>query len=470
MSENPGETPNPLNPTPEVGPTPEPNNILDANPSEPMPESEQPAPAETVVQEESATVGVAPAEPMPSAEPATQAVETFTETVQVESLDPTGRPMEKVVPQVEAPKKKSKTGLIVTIVILLVALICGGVAAALVLMNRNKPDAVAVAMSKLMSGEAPENVAIDGSIDILLNDKTSPISRVNINLDSDIIVGSAINTSSAVLTMTTQDNQDYSVKFDEVYAANGDLYFKVDGAMAAIEDSGLLNLLWGGQATKSNDDAADPATKAYTDAVARAVEIIDGEWLKISTDELAQISSNVMTNSPATCIMNMVGDLDKNSNSTIQLYNKYPFINSTTEGVMIASKENPVYRVKINSENFAQFVNAMQNAGLTDNLYSCLNWNGNVSVGEADVAEVVSELPKAYVEVNGNNEFSRLYVDSESSDGTMSVIIDLGLSYPRNVNVMEPVEYTDFSEVIQKIMSGIFSIPGNTTETVVVTE
>lgn len=467
MNENPGETPNPLNPMPETGASPEPVN----------------SPSRT------GSAGVAPAEDNATTNqtPTGTAVGAFTEAVQVESLDPMGRPMEKAAPQTEAPKKKSKVGLIVCLVILIVALIGGGIAAAVVLMNKNKPDAVAMAMEKLMSGEAPENVAIDGTIDILLNDKDSPVSRINVNLDSDIIVGSAINTSSVVLTMTTRYGQDYSVKFDEVYAANGDLYFKIDGAMAAIEDSGILDLIQNSADVELNADAEelDADTEgtvevvdsvetivdtAYVDVLAQAIEVIDGEWLKISTDELAQLSSDIMTDSPTTCIMNMVGDLNKNSNTTVQLYNKYPFINSTTEGVMIASKENPVYRVSINSENFAQFVNSMQNAGLTDDLYTCLGWKGNTSVSEEDAAEVVNELPKAYVEVNGNNEFSRLYVESELNDGAMSVVADLGLNYPRNVNVMEPVEYTDFSEVIQKIMSGMFSISEDAAETVIVAE
>ena len=37
--------------------------------------------------------------------------------------------------------------------------------------------------------------------------------------------------------------------------------------------------------------------------------------------------------------------------------------------------------------------------------------------------------------------------------------ISLGFSYPENVNVPEPEEYRDFSEVVQEIMSSLYSLP-----------
>ena len=83
----------------------------------------------------------------------------------------------------------------------------------------------------------------------------------------------------------------------------------------------------------------------------------------------------------------------------------------------------------------------------------------NVSLNEEDVAELLAEMPKVYAEVNGNYDFTRLYLETDISDGMASATIDLGFSYPQNVNASEPVEYTDFSEVIQQIMSGLFEMP-----------
>ncbi|MBQ3433386.1 hypothetical protein IJG22_03800, partial [Candidatus Saccharibacteria bacterium] len=155
MDNNSGETPNPLNPGGQS--------------------AAQPAAA-----------------PKPSPTPTTPTTEPAAPTsAPVESLDPTGRPMEQNVATAE-PVKKSKAGIIAAIVAGCVLLIGGIIAAIIIMMGANKGDAVAAAMQKIMNGEAPKNVAIDGTIDILLNNENIPFKRININLDSDIMVGSMI--------------------------------------------------------------------------------------------------------------------------------------------------------------------------------------------------------------------------------------------------------------------------------------
>ena len=448
MNENSGETPNPLNSggtMPTANPTPTPSPVATPTPT-------------------AATT------------PATAPAPSPVQTTQVESLDPDGRPMEKVEETgTTSGEPKKKTGLIVGIIIAAVVLIGGIVAAVMLLPNLNKGDAVATAMQKLMNGQAPGNVAIDGSINILVNQEGTPIKRVNVALDSDIIVGSLINTSSAVLTFTTYDDKDYSVNFDEVYAANGDLYFKVEGATAALEDSKLLNLLMNNEVNEVVDcdgeetdcvveETVETTTETTvedpTSGIIDVFEVVDGVWLKISVDEISEASKSFTSGESAiSCITDMVSDLNKNSNSAAELYNKYPFVASSTENVKVPAKNGPVYLIEIDSKNFTNYVNSINNSEITSNLYSCMGAENNVSLNEEDVAELLAEMPKVYAEVNGNYDFTRLYLEMDISDGMASATIDLGFSYPQNVNASEPVEYTDFSEVIQQIMSGLFEMP-----------
>ncbi|MBR3131855.1 hypothetical protein IKG33_00355 [Candidatus Saccharibacteria bacterium] len=432
MNENPGEMPNPLKPTP----------------------------AETPATNTGATQA-------PTSAPVTPEVANSTGAAPVS--DPMARPMEQAATEPVAPKK-SKTGLIVGIIIALVVLIGAGIAAAL-MMPRNSEDAVAEAMDKLMSGSIPDNAAIDGSIDILMHDETLPISRVNINFESDIVTGSTINTSSAVLTVTSKQNKDFSVKFAEVYATDGDLYFKLDGVKDLLEDDDFIKLLTGGGSSSlvtdcEDEDCLETETiseseiKTIKNTYGGIVKGIDGVWLRISTEELASLSENFNTeNSTISCMTDLVSNVNKNSNSTAELYRKYPFVSSTTEGVLIPSKGNPVYIVRIDSENFANFVNSVQNTGLTDDLYECLDIEENVTLDGEELAEKLNKLPTLYTEVNGNKEFTRLYLESDVYEDKASVTIDLGFSYPTNVNISEPVEYTDFSKMIQEIMTNMYSLP-----------
>lgn len=476
MNENPGETPNPLNPNPGPAPAPTPTPVL--SPAQPVPPA-------------------IPANPVASATPVTSE-EPAAPTEPVPPISPIDRPMEKAAPA-EVKTKKKKTGLIAGIIAVVAVLLIGGIAAAVAVIMLNKTDPVTAAMNKIMAGNAPANVAIDGDINIAINDEFSPISNVKIALNSKMIASSAINNSVANITATIRNVGDVNIEFDEVYAGNGDLYFKIDGATSAIENSGILYLLnlanqmpnavdCGEDAvcqtteieelactegeectlTEINDtelnildggqNVLDEDTIAYFTSLIDIVEVIDGEWLKVSVNELNMLSGGMTSGSDISCITNLVSDINTNSNSAAELYNKYPFISSTNENVRLASKNYPVYQVTIDSENFANFVNSIQNSAMTANLYSCLGWTDNVSISDDDVAKIVSEMPKIYAEVDGDNNFTRLYLASDLNDGEATVTTDLGFSYPTNVNVAEPEEYQNFSDVIQEIMSSMYNL------------
>ena len=446
MNENPGETPNPLNPTPAAGQVP-------AQPSAPVP----------------------------------------TPTQSVDSLAPAERPMEKAAPAPAAPAKKKKTGLIAGIVAVVAVLIIGGIAAAIAVIM-NQPDPVTLAMNKIMNGDAPANVAIDGNINIEMNDEYSPISKLNIDLKSSVTPSSTINNSKAVVTVEIRNVGELSAEFDEVYAGNGDLYFKIDGVADALEQSGILYLLnlsnniedcAGDESCVSEElsvagcdddanadcmsdgyyvleeggqDMLDEETLSYFASLLDVVEVVDGEWLKVSVDQLNMISDGITNDSDISCITNLVSDVNTNSNSAIELYRKNPFIVTTNKDVALNSKNYPVYKVSIDSEKFANYVNSIQNADLSSKLYACLDWDNNVQISADDVAEIVSTMPTVYAEVDNENNFSRLYLVSELNDGEGTMTIDLGFSYPDFVNVSEPEEYKDFSEVLQEIMSSMFTI------------
>ena len=77
---------------------------------------------------------------------------------------------------------------------------------------------------------------------------------------------------------------------------------------------------------------------------------------------------------------------------------------------------------------------------------------------ESDVEKLVNVMPAIYAEVNSDNNFTRLYLESELADSA-TVTIDLGFSYPTSVNAEEPVEYTDFSDFIQTLFTSMYNLP-----------
>lgn len=476
MNENSGETPNPLNPTPVNGT----NNEETTTPTT----ATENAQADTLVEEPAANV-VAEGNTTSTAADSAEPGAVGPATKQVESLDPTGRSMEATAEVPQLPKK-SKAGMIIGVIIACVLLI-GGVVAA-IMMSAGKGDAVSAAMQKIMSGDAPSKVAIDGDINILLNDETSPIKRVNVNLDSDIMVGSMINTSSAVVTLTDANNKDYSFKFEEIYATENNLFFKIEGAADAIQQSGLLNLTTNSNLqancitdeTGSTNCVSSPVVQVdcsnetdcvetggeiitqnagmdsqLADAIISIIEAVDGVYLKISSEDMDLAGADAINTSSLSCITDLVSDVNKNSNSTIQTYNKYPFVISTSKDIPIASKQNPIYQVSVDSENFTSFINEIQNTEIVGDVYSCLDLEDNLTVTEEDIVEITNQMPKVYVEVNTENNFTRLYLESDLNNGSATAVIDLGFSYPTNINVSEPVEYQDFKDFIQTLFMGM---------------
>lgn len=469
MNENPGGSPNPLNPN---------NNPLDANPADSTPLEE--------IVEEAQTVSVGPA-PSPV-------------------NDPLARPMEQAPAAEPVQPKKKKTGLIIGIIIAAVVLIGGGVAAALVLMNLNKGDAVAKAIEKIVTGNAPENVAIDGTFTLTPNEESSLISNIQIDLDSQASTKSLMNSSVANVTMNFENGNSSSFEFDEAYAANGDLYFKLSGLTNAMEDytaamqnamletgvtgTDVVDCVSDGSeagcekvATEVTEvtDTTEPVnssveaetsldTSGLLTGVLGIVENVDGEWLRISTDDLSGASGLAPEESNASCLVDLVKNVKNYNNSVAEIYGKNPFITSTTEGVTLASKGGePVYKVTIDAEKFSAFVNEVQNSELVSNLFSCMGYE-NSKVNIDNVAAEINKLPTFYVEVDKDYNFTRLYFTTDLADGGMTLTADLGFTYPTNINVAEPAEYTDFSNMIQEIFTSMYALPEGETEDTVVVE
>lgn len=475
MNENPGETPNPLNPNPGVGS--ETNNP--SNPSGSMGAS-----------------GVAnetPATEAQQVDPLMQATAGITD----QGTDPLSRPMEQApaAAPVAEPKKK-KTGLIIGIVVAVVLLIGGGIAAALLL--RNQGDPVAKAVAKIMAGETPTNISVGGTIEFQPSDTASGITNVKVDLSSEATSNSFINFTNANVTVSMRDLGDITLQFSEIYAESGNFYFKIDGAKKALEDittmmnntslndtdmtncvddeSGLTNC--GDEALTvdclDEEDCISPTT-SITGELAPYMSIaesLDGVWLKVSSELISQLTNTLDDENSVKCLTDFVNDARNNRNSIAEIYNRNPFVISTTEGVTVASKNSTVYKVTFDQEKMKGFSDSIQNSDWVKKASSCLGGN---STDDTDVAEKISEMPTFYAEIDKDNNFSRIYFSDEiaadetcycpededvvcapcpeekEAIGTMT--LDLNFTYPSTINVAEPIEYQDLTTLLQQLFT-----------------
>ena len=462
MNENPGGTPNPLNPNVGPVPTPEP---LSANPAEPVapaapaPTPVNPAPAEPVA------APVEPAAPATSVEALAAAETPATEVT---------APADSVV--ADKPKKK-KTGLIIGIIVFILLLAGGGVAAAYMLGLFGGGDPVAAAMAKMMGDKKPENISVNGSITVVPDDQTTGISQVKIDLKSSMKTNSMINSTTATLTASTAMG-DIEVSLGEVYAANGDLYINISGVDNVVDmfsnptSLQTNNLTEGLDESLSEDlttdelDVTDCLSEdedgcgevttgidlsGISDVIVSILGAVDGEWIRIPTENITDMTTTFGMDSSTQCLINAAKDAAKNGNSIAEIYSKNAFVSGTTENVKVAKKNDPIYKVVLDSEKMTAFLDAVDGANLYGDS-SCLGTSGSISSKE--IVEKVKSLPTIYVEVNGDKQFTRFYTSGSLEAGTITV--DFSLSYPTNVNVTEPEEYVDVQDIITGIFMSMF--------------
>lgn len=448
MNENPEGTPNPLNPNPAPAPTvpvPEPTPT-------PEPVAPQPEPVATP-----ATTPVAqPARPTPVAEPAAP----------------------------EA-KKKMKPGIIVGIVLIAVAVICGIAAAVVMLVRGNGDDRVNQAVTKVLNGEIPNNISANGLISVYFNDEDSAVTALNVDYRGVVDTTSSSQASSATITATMRDEREMVFEFNETQLKDGDLYLRIarkaENAPETPEEA--PEALEGGlEETPELDaeelDAPVDETNCLVDEegvtncvlpqeeqdygiLFNILEVIDGEWIRIpmsaeETEEGAISADELLDSNSLVCTVKALSKMSSYGNSIATYYKQNPFITYTTDNLKISQEANPLYRLSVDSVSLQAFEKAINSSAVAEELVACI---GEDTIGANDGSAslgIFAGEPAVYVEINDDYNFTRFYLSGTSADGQYSITADLALSYPAVLTITEPDEYVDASEVLMMIISQLY--------------
>ncbi|MBR3236226.1 hypothetical protein IKF92_00895 [Candidatus Saccharibacteria bacterium] len=415
MSEKPGETPNPLQDakTQAAAGT----GTLDANPAEP---------------------------------------------VQAATTSPVAAPVETTTAAVAEPVKKKKTGLIVGIIVAVLALAGAGVAAAILLAGGGN-DPVVKAIEKVANGDMPQYVKMNGSFEVSSSDGTAAIKNMALKIDSDLNTKNTTNSVKAELSVELSSGKPLSFELEGVSTESGDLYFKIDGVSDILTQ--YIKMLGG--ATTTDDSAI---ASYYLSMIGDIVEELEGEWLKVSAEDLKTIMESMGTGNQSTCMLDLAESAKNGGTGLMEAYRKSPFISSTTEGVNVASKgSGPVYKVLIDKDAAKTFADNVKESDFVKKAKSCLQSTGNVT--EVEDVEI-GELPDLYVELDNDNNFTRIYTEKtivndccpdgvdcyvDCSDTSTKMVIDFGFSYPSSLSIEEPSEAEDLMEVIEKIFSSLYT-------------
>lgn len=458
MNNNPEGTPNPLNPNPApVGPAATPG----VTPVAPQPTA-QPAPQPVMP---SATapqpVAPAPAAPEPVASQPVVPAPTASNSIEAALAE------EQTVPTqpAEEPAKKKNGGLIGIIIVFVVALI-GCAAAAIVMLNPfgsgtpAEDDRVPKALAALFAEGAPTNVGMDGNVTLYTYDEESPVVSLEIDFSSKTNVAS--NAGTAEATITANFSNDTYLKFDadEIHTEKGDLYLKLSGIPEAITS-------YKKQVTEvdcASDDVTDCATNAamidqYVTTLQSlgVIDVIDNEWILIPSSNFSNVEDLTQLNTSTQCLIDAVGTIGEYTDDLTAAYNANQFITYSTQDLKITKKQDNLYRLGINSDAFANFINAMATSGFVNELNACMGTVAtNSSVDANDLNDIVEALPTIYVEVNEDLQFTRVYLKASTEDGSMDAVADISLSYPTEFTLTEPSQYIDINTVLSKVLSFVY--------------
>lgn len=459
MNENPEGTPNPLNPNPgatpmgtePVAPAPEPMPKVQSVTPQPAQQSPQPAPSAQPVASE------------PQAEPIVAAPTT---EVTMDS----------------APAKPKKTGLIIAIVLFVVAIIAG-VAATIIVLNPfgSKKDAVPAAISKLFSGDAPSNVSMNGKITLVPNNETIPVTSLVVDFKAGVKNSSFENYVNATVTATFTDENEFTFNADEVRTAGGDLYLRLSNiaeVLSNLRDLATEQNCLNDETGESNcveeidyeaTDCVEGEGCEEIDAIMlqpdesvfdflEAFEAVDNEWVRVPGSSFSFLTDIADVGGPTQCLVEAAGKMSEYGKDFTDLYKNNPFITYSTDNLKIAQKNSQLYLLGFDADKMAGFINGMSNYGFMNEMLACM---GDVAVNEevtpSNLQEIISSLPTIYVEIDDNDNFTRVYLTVDSSDGTMGVTADISLAYPASISVEEPEVYIDINDVLSQSLTMFYN-------------
>ncbi|MBQ7202229.1 hypothetical protein IJS18_02475 [Candidatus Saccharibacteria bacterium] len=408
MNENPEGTPNPLNPTPEATPT-----------------EATPAPAEPVAAQEEK----APEEKAPEEKPATETA--------------TAAAAETVVSS-EKPAGKKKTGLIVGLVILVLALIGGGVAAAMLLGGGGGGDAdgVSKAIIKLLSGDFSKKATTKGTVTVSSSNSDIPFETIsadlNIGYDADTNVSSGYANISATLT----DGSTVKAKVDEVFK-DKKLYFNVTGT---DDGTAVTNC--------TNDTTDNCAPTGMGASINMVINQLSGNWISVPVEEMMGSTSIVPSNDTTKCLTKAIQDESSEGIDLAGIYKENEFVKYTTEGVKITKKKSPVYKLTFDADKLAGFANNFSKSLKDSSAAKCMDITSTEEVTGEDLSEMISAIPPVYAEVNGDNEFSRLYVVYAIDEANLEIKLDLEFDYKASVDATVPANSTDITTLLSGFGGG----------------
>ena len=251
------------------------------------------------------------------------------------------------------------------------------------------------------------------------------------------------------------------MKIDGITDLLDDSLWAKQGVAANTQSQPIENEVKNKETTQDETTTNKEKVQMILEGAFKNIRTKEGTWIKVPINDLGTVfDSSVVERNELTCAAKFIIDANNGIGNILSgSYLNYPFITSTDKNLAVESVRSPIYKIVVDEENFRNFVQETENSVAVSNLTSCLGYKSYENKADKLTA-AVQKLPDVYVEVDENNNFTRLYstmglVSTCCTEGTectedcddrleATVTIDFNFAYLDTVNVPEPVEYQNW--------------------------
>ncbi len=425
-----------------------------------------------------------------------------TEPVQLQT--PTPEPVQPQTPTPEPVVKKKHTGLIATIIIVVIILLSGIAFAVFAIMKNSPTNIVLESVNNLLNAD---QVAANGEFNLSLkNLEYTNIESVNLNLDIERAQSNQQAEANLKINFT-DGTSTATLSFGEIMLRDGVFYLHTDGVYKLYQDffrdllsseieysissqyaqkntttinscnnsdSDLYTLYCildntSESETANNDEIAQKTAKVLTQ-IDEIIAKIDNQWFEFSIEDILNdgffekmipISNNTRQEITTSynCSIKFFNQIPKYVNSLSDLYNTYPFVE-------LNPAQDNYYNISINASNFANYSNnAIYYSDARKDLSECMGTNytiddeyENETISVEDIEKDLKNFPNIAVRFSGflNHHLTDIKINQTTDYFELSSYINL--TYPSNLQASAPEDSQPIMEFIEEVYTKITDI------------
>ncbi|MGB4762195.1 MAG: hypothetical protein WBP12_02440 [Candidatus Saccharimonas sp.] len=382
--------------------------------------------------------------------PAMQASMSSTNPV-VQPAQPT--PM--TPPSMGTPKSSNKMLIIAAVVVVAVLLLLGGTAAAYKFWYQNPEKVLGDSLVHLLTEKGP--VTTDGTLNVLTD-------TVNVAVAMKGGGGPSAYTTDATVELNIKKGelkgQKLTLKGSGIYKQDGTFYIKANDVNELVGDFADAYTDYtaneyeelGYRLTKGEQDRL---RGQIVDSLAPFVTKVDGQWIRISADDLNQQEDGV--GDQYECYVKAfqgIGDKTK-LNEISDIYKTHRFVTVNKE--LGAQDGSLGYEIEIDNTKAKEFGKQVRDTTIGKSIQACNDMADDTNADSAvDTAED-AKVNKLQVWVSRwSHKLTHIVYDAEATSESLEnarVELDIKLGYGKKVDIPDPKDAKSLQEVIDSFES-----------------